>query len=213
MNFNITGRILIMLVASAGIFACAQEGSEQGTEQATEQATTDTAVHDAEVASGAMDDVMARGESVYLANCSACHQPNGQGLPGAFPPLAQSDYLLRDRREGTFALYRFTPPDPGPWAEGWALARRALGDDPVAARDRVALERVLAARAAKSRSFFDAVAPEWDALRKVWNDDALRARALARVLPRDLVVADVGTGTGTLALELAQAGMRVIAFE
>jgi ArsR family transcriptional regulator len=121
--------------------------------------------------------------------------------------------LLRDRREGTFALYRFTAPEPGPWAEAWALASRALGQDPVAARDRHALERVLAARAARSRSFFDAVAPEWDALRKVWNDDALRARALARVLPRDLVVADIGTGTGTLALELAQAGMRVIAVD
>lgn len=121
--------------------------------------------------------------------------------------------LLRDRREGTFALYRFERPAPGPWAEGWALASRALAADPVSDRDRVALGRVLEARAARSRSFFEAVGPEWDALRKVWNDDALRARALARVLPRDLVVADVGTGTGTLALELAAAGMRVIAID
>ena len=121
--------------------------------------------------------------------------------------------LLRDRREGTFALYRFERPAPGPWSEGFALARRSLGADPVAERDRLALRRVLDARAARSRSFFEAVGPEWDALRKVWNDDALRARALARVLPRDLVVADVGTGTGTLALELAAAGMRVIAVD
>lgn len=28
------------------------------------------------------------GEGVYTANCAGCHQPNGQGLPGAFPPLA-----------------------------------------------------------------------------------------------------------------------------
>src|SRR5262245_4138591 len=121
--------------------------------------------------------------------------------------------LLRDRREGTFALYRFERPSPGPWSEGWALARRSLAADPVAERDRLALARVLEARAARSRSFFEAVGPEWDALRKVWNDDALRARALARVLPRDLLVADVGTGTGTLALELAGAGMRVIAVD
>jgi ArsR family transcriptional regulator len=121
--------------------------------------------------------------------------------------------LLRDRREGTFALYRFERPAPGPWAEAWALASRSLAADPIASRDRAALGRVLEARAARSRSFFEAVGPEWDALRKVWNDDALRARALARVLPRDLVVADVGTGTGTLALELAAAGMRVIAVD
>lgn len=28
------------------------------------------------------------GGAVYLANCSSCHQTNGQGVPGAFPPLA-----------------------------------------------------------------------------------------------------------------------------
>jgi ArsR family transcriptional regulator len=121
--------------------------------------------------------------------------------------------LIRDRREGTYALYRLEGPANGPWADAWALARRELAADPVAERDHVALARVLEARAARSRSFFDSVGPEWDALRKVWNDDTLRARALARVLPRDLVVADVGTGTGTLALELAAAGMRVVAVD
>ena len=33
------------------------------------------------------------GEAAYLANCAACHQPTGAGLPGAFPPLAKSDFL------------------------------------------------------------------------------------------------------------------------
>ena len=28
------------------------------------------------------------GASAYAANCSACHQPTGAGLPGVFPPLA-----------------------------------------------------------------------------------------------------------------------------
>src|SRR5262245_48378656 len=121
--------------------------------------------------------------------------------------------LLRDRRDGTYALYRFERPDDGPWASAWELARRERQRAPHGQRDRLALARLLEARAAKSRSFFDAVGPEWDALRKVWNDDTLRARALARVVPRDLVVADVGTGTGTLALELAAAGMRVIAVD
>jgi cytochrome c oxidase cbb3-type subunit 2 len=30
------------------------------------------------------------GNKLYLSTCSACHQPNGQGLTGAFPPLAGS---------------------------------------------------------------------------------------------------------------------------
>ena len=59
----------------------------------------DTAVHTAEVAAASTDELMAKGEAAYLANCAACHQPNGQGLPGAFPPLAGSDYLKGDRKQ------------------------------------------------------------------------------------------------------------------
>ncbi|RLA28999.1 MAG: hypothetical protein DRR15_16715, partial [Gammaproteobacteria bacterium] len=73
--------------------ACAQESDPQSA------AGSDTAVHDAEVAAGTVGDVAAAGEAVFLANCAACHQPTGQGLPGAFPPLAQSDFLLGNRQE------------------------------------------------------------------------------------------------------------------
>jgi cytochrome c oxidase subunit II len=34
-----------------------------------------------------MDELMARGESVYTKACASCHQPNGEGVPGAFPAL------------------------------------------------------------------------------------------------------------------------------
>ncbi|MBT8091549.1 MAG: c-type cytochrome, partial [Gammaproteobacteria bacterium] len=40
---------------------------------------------------------MATGERLYKTHCSACHQQNGMGLAGAFPPLAQSDYLMESR--------------------------------------------------------------------------------------------------------------------
>ena len=33
------------------------------------------------------------GEGTYKRVCAACHQPDGRGMTGAFPPLAQSDYL------------------------------------------------------------------------------------------------------------------------
>ena len=32
-------------------------------------------------------DLMARGEKVYAANCAACHQPTGKGVPPMFPAL------------------------------------------------------------------------------------------------------------------------------
>jgi cytochrome c oxidase subunit 2 len=34
-----------------------------------------------------IDEMKARGEKVYAANCVACHQANGKGVPGAFPAL------------------------------------------------------------------------------------------------------------------------------
>ncbi|HWO88498.1 MAG TPA: copper-containing nitrite reductase [Gemmatimonadales bacterium] len=33
------------------------------------------------------------GRRVFDQNCAACHQADGRGIPGAFPPLARSDYL------------------------------------------------------------------------------------------------------------------------
>jgi cytochrome c oxidase subunit 2 len=41
-----------------------------------------------------MKDLMARGEKVYAANCAACHQANGKGVPPAFPPLDGSKIVL-----------------------------------------------------------------------------------------------------------------------
>jgi cytochrome c oxidase subunit 2 len=38
----------------------------------------------------AMDELMAKGETAYNANCAACHQANGAGIPGVFPAMAGS---------------------------------------------------------------------------------------------------------------------------
>jgi mono/diheme cytochrome c family protein len=43
------------------------------------------------------DAPMPQGRAIYLANCAACHGPSGEGVPGAFPPLAGSDYLADNR--------------------------------------------------------------------------------------------------------------------
>ena len=34
-----------------------------------------------------MKELVAGGEKVFAANCAACHQPNGKGVPGSFPAL------------------------------------------------------------------------------------------------------------------------------
>jgi nitrite reductase (NO-forming) len=47
---------------------------------------------------------LATGQEIYQRFCMACHQPNGQGLPGIFPPLSRSDYLLEDPQRAVRGL-------------------------------------------------------------------------------------------------------------
>lgn len=42
------------------------------------------------------EEQVAAGKNLYMQACFACHQPNGEGIPNAFPPLAKSDYLNAD---------------------------------------------------------------------------------------------------------------------
>ena len=42
--------------------------------------------------------MLEKGGRIFTEVCAACHQPQGQGLPGAFPPLAKSDYLRADKQ-------------------------------------------------------------------------------------------------------------------
>ena len=42
------------------------------------------------------DELMTLGEQVYMANCAACHQPSGMGLPGVFPALKDSPIAIGD---------------------------------------------------------------------------------------------------------------------
>ncbi|GGW91197.1 cytochrome c oxidase subunit II [Alteromonas halophila] len=42
------------------------------------------------------EELMSVGERVYNSTCASCHQPNGEGLPGAFPALKGSKMVLED---------------------------------------------------------------------------------------------------------------------
>ncbi len=61
------------------------------------------AVPAAGASSASLEDRLASGKKVYTQVCSACHQANGQGLKGAFPPLAASDTLAKEG--GMFAVH------------------------------------------------------------------------------------------------------------
>lgn len=42
------------------------------------------------------EEQIAAGKKLYMQACFACHQTDGQGVPNAFPPLADADYLNAD---------------------------------------------------------------------------------------------------------------------
>ena len=46
-----------------------------------------------------LDELMSRGEKVYAANCVACHQANGKGMPPAFPALDGSKLVKGPKAE------------------------------------------------------------------------------------------------------------------
>ncbi|MBY0364668.1 nitrite reductase, copper-containing [Roseateles aquatilis] len=45
-----------------------------------------------------VDEQARAGQALFAGTCSVCHQANGAGLPGVFPPLAKSDYLAADTK-------------------------------------------------------------------------------------------------------------------
>ncbi|WZL87750.1 copper-containing nitrite reductase [Salinimicrobium sp. 3283s] len=57
---------------------------------------TEEETEDAPVANTSLAEKMERGKQIYTQNCLACHQATGNGIPNAFPPLADSDYLNAD---------------------------------------------------------------------------------------------------------------------
>lgn len=92
----------LMLWATTILFAffmisCGGENTQNagddgnaGEETANTEETTD-------VDSDVLD--LSAGEAIYTGKgmCSTCHQANGEGIEGTFPPLAGADYLLEDK--------------------------------------------------------------------------------------------------------------------
>jgi len=51
-----------------------------------------------------LEESMIRGADIYQDFCVNCHMPNGEGVSGTFPPLANSDYLMKKRAESIKAI-------------------------------------------------------------------------------------------------------------
>lgn len=53
-----------------------------------------------------LEDQIKFGKNVFNQNCAACHQPDGKGVPGAFPPLAGSDFLKNNDTKKIIAVVK-----------------------------------------------------------------------------------------------------------
>ena len=92
MRFSLGGSTgaVVAVILSVGLLGCAEES--------TEQAGIDSNAplqHQAEVVQATAAAAVG-GEALYLQHCAACHQADGTGLRGAFPPLAESDYFATE---------------------------------------------------------------------------------------------------------------------
>ncbi len=60
----------------------------------------DTAQHEPVVATPPVEhasDLLMDGEELYMTRCLSCHMTNGEGVPGVFPPLTESEYVTGDK--------------------------------------------------------------------------------------------------------------------
>jgi len=92
---HIRNYLVLAMVLISSMSACGQGDKANPPAAAATEAKSDPAlaVHAAEAANVSFEDRMANGKKVFSNVCAACHQSEGQGLKGAFPPLAGSDVL------------------------------------------------------------------------------------------------------------------------
>ncbi len=79
--------LLILFISSCG-----------GNSSSTSTSTASTATGSQSAISGA---------AVYNRTCVTCHQGNGAGIPGAYPPLAKSDFLTDKEKTITQVIKGF----------------------------------------------------------------------------------------------------------
>lgn len=118
--------------------------------------------------------------------------------------------FLRDRKEGTSVYFSVRTDMPEPARELFKTLQARLGEIPEVQKDRVRLEECRRRRLQRSQSYFESVAGDWERIRKSYFDDRVASLAIEKLLPRNLVLADIGCGTGSLTFELARFARRAI---
>ena len=87
--------ILLIVLLTAACQPGKNSAQQVQAEVITVQQSSQAPVHQAEMLQAQAAELEA-GEKLYTTHCAACHQANGAGLPGAFPPLAANSRVTDD---------------------------------------------------------------------------------------------------------------------
>lgn len=123
--------------------------------------------------------------------------------------------IVRDRREGTWSFHSLVEPsEQGPLSPSlFAATIQPYFDTDEGGRDAKALIAVLDQRRLQSRERHDQLAEQWPAVGQELALGTLRSELLAEAWPCGERIADLGCGTGFLAVWLAERGADVVAVD
>ena len=121
--------------------------------------------------------------------------------------------FVQDRKEGTNVYFSVRQDMPEPAGELFKSLQARMAELPEAKGDRARLEDCRRRRLHRSQGYFESVAGDWERIRKSYFDDRVTSLAIEKLLPRNLVLADIGCGTGSLTVELARFAEKVIGID
>ena len=127
--------------------------------------------------------------------------------------LADDSWVL-SRRDGTSRFYSMALEDLDPGARRlWPIIRDQVAGTSAAGQDERRLRGVLTRRRAKSEEFFASAAGGWDRLRGELFGDTFYLWGVLGLIDPDLVVGDLGCGTGQLTDTIAPYVQQVVAVD
>ena len=121
--------------------------------------------------------------------------------------------FVQDRKDGTNVYFSLRHDMPDAARELFKSLQPRLEQLPESKQDRARLQDCKRRRLNRSQNYFESLAGDWERIRQSYFDDRVASLAIEKLLPPDLVIADVGCGTGSLTFELARFARKVIGID
>jgi len=133
--------------------------------------------------------------------CSALQLP--QSTVSRHLRILSDEGWVTSRAEGASRWYRQSVEMDDETQRLWALVRAPMTATSAAVQDQARVSAVLAGRRARSEAFFASASAEWDAMRTAMFGARADLSAALALLDSDMVIGDLGCGTGALSAALA----------